>query len=399
MQIQAQISDFILPAFNDPNKYSKVMATRRGGKTYNSCIWLGIQLFANPNTMGLWVDTTQPNLARYRDLYFSKIFGDAWKACHVDAQGHDVTFPNGSVLHMRSSQRPELMEGFEYDYAIVNEAFIVLKKERIWENTIQPMLKNAWVKIVGSVKIETVDLWDELPGKEYVYTPYDSEHYTNEEIEEIKSNTDSFSWRVNYMCEKLSESPDALVNRVDLRYYEDLPHITDAYMHIDCTHTGKESSDFVACGIIGEGKDKNFYIIDYYIKKLDQEHQARELIKMYEAYSSQYNIRKVTFDEKSNQGFGWWAKELARKEYNVSLPLSPLKYPKDKFSHFAPHVPHFKANRVYFPKEHPNKREMEKQLLVFPHKDFHDDAVDLLSGLLDNYKKNQVKPGYRRFIV
>lgn len=387
--IKVNLPDFITEPFNSQEKYTKVRAGRRTGKTYNAALWIGLKLFRHPNSKGLWVDTTQGNLSRYRDLYFRKIFGESWKTCHIKAQDHDVIFPNGSYLHMRSSQRPELMEGFDYDFAVVNEVFIVLKKERIWENTIQPMLKNenCKVKIIGSPKIETIDEYEELPGKEYHYTTYDSPFWTDNEIEEAKASTDSFSWRLNYMAEKLAESPDALVTKKHLRYWENLPVITKAYMHIDCTHTGKETSDFAACGIIGEGRDRQYYLIDFFIEKLNQQEQARKAILMYLKHADQYNIHKFTFDEKSNQGFGGWLKSMALQEFNLSVPIMPLDYSNDKVTHFMPHVPHFHSGRVFFPIEHKDKKELVKQVVVFPHKDFHDDAVDMLSGLLDNFKK------------
>lgn len=40
-----------------------------------------------------------------------------------------MKFMNGSILDFGSAERPENMEGFAYDYMVLNEAGIILKKE------------------------------------------------------------------------------------------------------------------------------------------------------------------------------------------------------------------------------------------------------------------------------
>ena len=98
----------------------------------------------------------------------------------------------------------------------------------------------------------------------------------------------------------------------------------------------------------------------------------------------QYNVSKITYDEKSNQGFGHWIKKEAR-ERSIYLPIQELNYPKDKVTHFEPHIPLFRSNSVYLPSVNPAKNQAEQQLLAFPQKGVHDDFVDGLSGVLDNF--------------
>jgi hypothetical protein len=40
-----------------------------------------------------------------------------------------MTFANGSVIDFGSAERPENLEGFSYDFVVLNEAGIILKKE------------------------------------------------------------------------------------------------------------------------------------------------------------------------------------------------------------------------------------------------------------------------------
>jgi hypothetical protein len=74
--------------------------------------------------------------------------GDFWESLHVDNQKYIITFLNGSTLDMGSAERPENLEGFGYDYYVLNEAGIILKKKGLWDNTIQPMVRNAQGKII-----------------------------------------------------------------------------------------------------------------------------------------------------------------------------------------------------------------------------------------------------------
>jgi phage terminase large subunit-like protein len=46
-------------------------------------------------------------------------------------------------------------------------------------------------------------------------------------------------------------------------------------------------------------KDKNFYILDFTLDKVDVEKQARIVISYYQKYGKK--IKKMTYDEKSNQ--------------------------------------------------------------------------------------------------
>jgi predicted phage terminase large subunit-like protein len=106
---------------------------------------------------------------------------------------------------------------------------------------------------------------------------------------------------------------------------------------------------------------------------------------LYEKFKSK--VKKFTYDEKANQGFWFWIKKLAKEEYNISLPIEELKYSSDKVTHFEPHLPHFIANRVFLPSNHTRLNLLTDQLLAFPTKGVHDDWVDMMSWLLDNFVK------------
>ena len=197
------------------------------------------------------------------------------------------------------------------------------------------------------------------------------------------------AYNQNYLLKPIDIYNGWLVKAEDLRYYDsiNLDDFDEVFIHADTTHTGKSTSDYFATWVIGMSKkDKNFYVLDFILDKIDVEQQARSCISLYSKYSKK--VKKMTYDEKSNQWFWFWIKKLAKEEYNISLPIQELKYPSDKVTHFEPHVPHFKANRVYLPSNHNKLTTATDQLLAFPTKWVHDDFCDFLSWCLDNYNKN-----------
>lgn len=390
--------DFIKPAFADKTQNVVIPAWRRSWKTFGGFQWILLELMRNPWKKGIWVDTIQANLSKYIDRYVRDIMWDFWDTLHIDNQKYIITFMNGSILDMVSAERPENMEWFGYDFYVLNEAGIILKNPKLWDNTIAPMVKNAQGKIIGTPKGKTANGEEhkyfslslleqtETNWKTYHYTAYDSPEYTEEELEQIKRTSAPYIWLQEYMAEFVDIYEGSLIQEQDLRYYDHalLDDFDSVYIHADTTHTGKTTSDYFACGVMWESKkDKCFYLLDFILEKMDVEQQARSAISLYSKYRDK--VQKMTYDEKSNQWFWFWIKKLARDEYNLSLPIEELKYPNDKVTHFEPHIPHFKANRVYIPRNHIRTKTLTDQILAFPTKWVNDDAVDMISGCLDNF--------------
>ena len=193
------------------------------------------------------------------------------------------------------------------------------------------------------------------------------------------------SFYANYMNSPLDLS-ESMIKMDDLEFYEhiDINDFQDIYVHADTTHTAKTTSDYFCLMAIAESiKDKRYYILDFVLDKLEVEQQAEALIALYRRFDKK--IKKITFDEKANQGFGFWTRKLAREKYNLSLPLQELKYGSDKVTHFEPHTVHFKSKRVVFPKHHKDIQTGINQLTAFPSKSINDDFIDGISGCLDNY--------------
>ena len=89
----------------------------------------------------LWVDTITRNIQNYFDIYFmpllKQIDSNFYKWSKQDKK---LSLSNGNLLHMVGADRPENIEGLGYDLIILNEAGIILKNPKLWDNSISPML-------------------------------------------------------------------------------------------------------------------------------------------------------------------------------------------------------------------------------------------------------------------
>lgn len=210
--------------------------------------------------------------------------------------------------------------------------------------------------------------------------------FTEKTLDKIREDEWPVAFNQNYLLVPVDSYSEWFIKREHLRYWHsyNIDDFDDLYIHADTTHTWKATSDYFCSMVIWESKrDNNYYILDFILEKMDVETQSNAVINQYMKFHNR--VRKLTYDEKANQGFWFWIKKLAKEEYNISLPIQELKYPKDKVTHFEPHIPHFIANRVYLPANHAMLTEAETELLAFPTKGINDDFVDWLSWVLDNF--------------
>jgi hypothetical protein len=286
------VDSFIFDCLFSEKKFVNIASARRTGKTYNTAIWLLSMLVSNPNKMGLWVDTVQRNLNEYVELYFKKQLGILWDRCQYKAQEHKLIFPNKSFLHLRSAERPELMEGLEYDYIVLNEAGIILKKPNLWNNTIRPMAKNALVRIVGTPKgrnyFET--LFNDMPKisenwASYRFTSFDSPHWEPEQLDEIRKTTIDEVWDQEYLAKFTEGSTFAIVTRNHKDSYRDDKDTAYTFNHPFirkmaedrgfwfCSFDGGMQSNSNAC-IIGYHND--LYNRDILVKEIFSEYAKED---------------------------------------------------------------------------------------------------------------------------
>lgn len=200
---EIEIPSFLRDAYLDESDVLILKAGRRIGKTYNWTIWLIQQLGKEPNKKGLWVDTKHANIDKYVDRYFRPILVkmNCWGKSNYNQQKKILTLPNKSYIDFGSAERPEMMEGFDYDYAVLNEGGLIFKKRSIWENTLFPMLKHAKVRIIGTPKGANTfqTLYNRYPH--YSFTALDSPFWTEAELEEARNTMTDEAYRQEILAE------------------------------------------------------------------------------------------------------------------------------------------------------------------------------------------------------
>jgi len=387
-----KFNDFLRPVFKSKKKNVILTAGRRSGKTYDAVNRTLLGAFQK-RIKGLWVDTTQANIKRYIEEYFLPQAGQLWETIKYNRQENILDFANGSRVVFGSAERPENLEGFGYDLVMLNEAGLILKKDGLWEKSIKPMTKDAQTFLIGTPKGKTGQKYYELSinAKNYPddwdlfhFSCYDSPHWKTGQLEQIKAESPAYIWQQEYLAEFVDVYEGSFLNYDDIQYYDHLPDIQEAYIHVDTTHTAKETSDYFCMLCLGKTLENKVYVIDYILtKELDPQAQARAVISFYQA-NQRFNVKKLTFDAVSNDGFGLWTRDMARQQ-SIFLPLEAKKYPNDKVSHFTSSAfPLFRSKSIYLPQNNRQNSLAIDQLLAFPTKDVNDDFVDGLSGACDN---------------
>jgi len=203
-------------AFNDEAKYVTIRVGRRGGKTFGAFQWLIAELFEQPRT-ALWVDTVHNNIEAYVDRYL--LYGEGTKLkpilgqniCSWNKQKKILKFPNNSFIQFGSAERPELLEGFEYDRTVINEAGIVMRKPNLWHNTIEPMCRGSYNKtrMIGTPKgknmFATLCRKNDVRYNSFHFSALDSPYWDTDELSLIKQSIPERVWRQEYLAEILDD--------------------------------------------------------------------------------------------------------------------------------------------------------------------------------------------------
>jgi hypothetical protein len=125
--------------FNCPARIVVIDKGRRAGFTKGAANNTIKVFLSGEKKKGLWVDTVNSNIERYVDRFFipslKKLPDNMWKW----QKQQKVLHIAGGYMDFRSVDNPENIEGFGYDYMILNEAGIILKNRYLWQNAIKPM--------------------------------------------------------------------------------------------------------------------------------------------------------------------------------------------------------------------------------------------------------------------
>ena len=333
------VPKFIEKAYRDTRRIVCVKAGRRTGKTYNFALWLIQQLDNNPNASGLWVDTKHSNIDKYVERYFKKILKRMghWNKCNWNSQKKILTLHNGSYIDFGSAERPEMMEGFGYDFAILNEAGLILKKQSLWVNTLYPMVKHAMVRIIGTPKGKNTfeSLFIKYPH--YSFTVYDSPYWTPEEIEEAKSTMTQEAYAQEMMADFIDGAGAVFRNIYENISGELLNSPLKGKRYVLSADLAKHQ-DFTVI-MIGDTETRQVVFHDRF-NQIDWGLQKGRIISAYQKFNCSSGVIDATgvgdgiFDDLKNagldlEGFKFTATTKQELVSNLSIAMDnhDIKYP------------------------------------------------------------------------
>lgn len=185
--------------FNSPAQIVVIRKGRRAGFTVGAANNTIKVALSGKKKKGLWVDTVNSNIERYVERFFlpklRKLPEGTW---HWGKQQKVLKILD-FYMDFRSVDNPENIEGFGYDYMILNEAGIILKDSYLWQNAIKPMMwdSDCQVFIGGTPKGgggEFEKLYrlgmnsDKTRYAAFFLSPYDNPYVPAAKIEEDKKD-------------------------------------------------------------------------------------------------------------------------------------------------------------------------------------------------------------------
>lgn len=301
---------FIKKALYHPAKHVVIAGGRRGGKTYNGALWVLERLFVTPAKSALWIETKHTNIDKYVERYFMPMLKPIGSLVTWNQQKKILSLPNGKYIDFGSAERPENLEGFEYDLIVVNEAGIILKNPALWDNTLRPMAKgkNTQVRFLGTPKgknkffhLFTLGQSGDKDWKSFRFTAYDSPYWDKTELDRIKERTPPEVWNQEYLAEFV-DGGGQVFRGVKNRVVDHLESTGGKVMGIDLA----KHQDFTVI-MVADVNTKKVIDIDRF-NQIDWSFQKQRILAMWERHGKPKTIIDSTgvgdaiFDDLQNQG-------------------------------------------------------------------------------------------------
>lgn len=395
--------------FESDARYKVIAKGRRFGLTKGFAHYV-IENMLDGKSPILWMDTTYGNIERYVERYFFPILKqlpkNLWK---YRANRSDLKILN-SVCDFRSADKPENIEGFGYALIVLNEAGIILKNRRLWEESIRPMILDykANVLIGGTPKGKMnkrrneKHLFFELFEKSPLYSPFSKKGENNPP----KADWQSFQYssydnplidknEIDEMAKEISQmlrdqeiygkfvdgSSAGIIKRDWWKYYtkdelEKLRFIKRVQSW-DTAFKKNEENDFSVC-TTWEIRQNGFYLIDLWRGRVE----FPELKKTVEKLYNDYKPNEVLIEDKaSGQSL---IQELQRE---TRIPIKAIKVSSDKIARVHAITPLIESGRVFLPGDASTPLSMTiiNECEEFPNGEY-DDIVDSISQFLNDAK-------------
>ena len=239
---------------------------------------------------------------------------------------------NGAYIDFRSDEHPETLEGFGYDKAFLNEAGIILKKEYIWTNAIQPMF---WdypnVKaVIGGTPKGGRSLFERLAnfGKDPAQKSYQTFHFT--------SFDSPFDHIHDAITEDMKTMPERVIQQeIYAKFLEDTGVVFRTFLEImDAKPSAPvkghryvigvdlaKVEDFTVLAIYDATNNRQVYQARF--NKIDWGMQKSRIAETAKHYSSEGSPAAVVVDA---TGLG---DPIVEDLGRMGIPIDPIKFTND----------------------------------------------------------------------
>lgn len=405
MKIEIQYHKKQWEIFNDKSRFKIIAKGRRFGLTRGFANYT-IQKMLESKIKVLWVDTIYANIERYVERYFfPTLKGLDKKYWRWRSIKNDLRII-GSVCDFRSADRPENMEGFGYNLIILNEAGIILKNRKLWEESIAPMMLDykADVLIGGTPKgkkgkvgkhlfyelyskgqyrvesdeyrVEMINRW-----RSFQFSSYDNPLLDKEEIKNLENELPPSLRAQEIYGEFVDLENEAIIKRSWWKFFDgDLRKKRNygIYQSWDTAFKTNQENDYSVCTTWQLCED-GYYLINLYRERLEFPDLKRKVVLLYEEYSPTLILIE---DHASGQSL---IQELKRE---TRIPIKPIRKDKDKLSYVYAVTPLIESGKTFLVMNYELKTKGEiiiNECEEFPNGE-HDDIVDSISQFL-NYAK------------
>lgn len=162
----------------------------------------------------------------------------------------------------------------------------------------------------------------------------------------------------------------------------------NTYIIVDPASSKKKGSDYTSMWVIGQGSDKNYYVIDGIRDRLDLVERAKQLFD----FHATYNPVAVGYEQYGMQADIEHMQDKMNRE-NYRFAITPLGGKVAKEDRIRTLYPLFEAGRIYLPKKL-NKvnyeGKVEDLIQIFINDEYmafpvalHDDMLDCLARITD----------------
>lgn len=376
--------------FESKARYKVVAKGRRWGYTRGLANFSIEQMLDGVSPI-LWVDTVNSNLDRYISRYFMPVLRHLPRDMWQYRQQRKELVINGSVMDLRSADRPENLEGFGYQLILLNEAGIILKDRYLWENAIRPMAMDYKANIIigGTPKGKRhkgekhlfYELYERAQKNEsgewqaFNFSSYTNPFIAKSEIDELVRETSAAVRKQEIFGEFTDSQGTGILRREWWKYYTELPPVINRIVQSwDTAFKKNEENDFSVCGTYAE-TPLGFYMLDLWRGRVE----FPELKRVAQSLYQKWNPAVVLIEDKAS------GQSLIQELRTTSLPVIGVPVENDKIARAHSVAPTTESGRVFLPDNAPWVHDFVNELEDFPNGE-HDDQVDQFSQAITYMK-------------